>query len=354
MKKLIKLLSLLTVVVLMLSSCEGPMGPAGANGADGADGDNGIDANATCTLCHNNDAIIEVKVAQWEESVHATGENAAYANRSGCVQCHTSQGFLEAVAEGSTAAISIPSDPMQINCYTCHKIHDTYTDDDWALTKPGAETLILKYAGADVIWDKGNSNQCVACHQARDVSPLPVVDGDDFEITSERMGPHHAPMANMVLGKMPFELPGDDFPAENPHSSDNGCITCHLATPYGYLAGGHNMSVTYDSHGTETLLTTGCLTCHTSYTATTISAKLAELKDEVATKLSTLEAQLIEAGIYSTDTELAIKGTFNANAVMAYLNYNTIKEDKSYGAHNPGYTKTMLDNSITAMNALGF
>ncbi len=351
MKKLIKLIPVLTGAILLLASCEGPMGPAGANGADGEDG---IDANATCTLCHNNDAVIEVKVAQWEESVHATGENAAYANRAGCVQCHTSQGFLEAVAEGSTADISIPSDPMQINCYTCHKIHDTYTTDDWALTKPDAETLILKYAGASVIWDKGNSNQCVACHQARDVTPLPVIDGPDFEITSERVGPHHAPMANMVLGKLPFELPGDDFPAENPHSSDNGCITCHLATPYGYQAGGHNMGMAYDSHGTETLNTTGCLTCHTTYTAATISAKFAELETEVLAKLDELEAQLVAAGVYSTETELAVKGTFDANAVMAYLNYNSVKEDKSFGAHNPGYIKTMLDNSIAAMTSLGY
>ena len=355
MKKLIRLMSLLTIAGFFLTSCEGPMGPAGANGENGADGANGIDANATCTQCHSSSAVIETKLAQWGESVHATGVNAAYADRNGCVQCHTSQGFLEYVATGSDQGLAIPTDPMQINCYTCHKIHDTFTDDDWALTKPGAQELILKYAGATVTYDKGNSNQCVACHQARDVSPMPVVDADSYTVASNRVGVHHAPMSNFLLGKIPFELPGADYPTGNAHSTDAGCITCHMAKPYGYMAGGHNMSMTYEVHGAETLNTNGCLaTCHPSQTATTLSANFADLEEEVTTKLETLKTQLIAAGIYDTSNDLAIPGTFKANVALAYLNYDAVVQDKSFGAHNPGYIKTLLDNSITAMTALGY
>ena len=125
-----------------------------------------------------------------------------------------------------------------------------------------------------------------------------------------------------------------------------------MSTPYGYQAGGHNMGVWYDSHGTETMLKTGCTTCHTN--STTLSTLIASLTVEIEDKMSTLEAQLIAAGIYNTDTELANKGTFKANAVLAYLNFNTIKEDRSNGVHNPGYIKTLLDNSIAAMEALGY
>ncbi len=343
----------MTIAGFMLTSCEGPAGPAGPAGADGTDGTDGIDANATCTLCHSSTAALEAKIAQWEKSLHATGEDAAYANRVTCVQCHTSQGFLEAVAEGSTANISIPTNPMQINCYTCHKIHDTFTDDDWALTKPGAEQLILKYAGAVVTYNKGNSNQCVACHQARDVV-APAIDGDDFVIASNntRLGVHHAPMSNFLLGKIPFELPGTAAPSTNPHLDNDGCITCHMATPYGYLAGGHNMGMSYDSHGTETLLSTGCLTCHTTYTATTITEKLNVLREEVSSKLADLETQLTTYGIYNPANGLANPGTYKANAVLAYLNFNAVNEDKSLGVHNPEYTKVLLDNSIAAMTAI--
>jgi len=336
----IKIFCLGISVCAILSSCEGPRGLAGQ------------DANETCKQCHNKDAVIENIKAQWGESTHALGGNAAYANRAGCVQCHTSQGFLEYIAEGSTADISVPESPMQINCYTCHKIHDTYTTDDWELTNPEAQVLEVKYAGADVTWDKGNSNQCVFCHQSRNVSPAPTQGGADFQITNSRMGPHHGPNANLILGKTPFELSGTAYPATNPHSTAAGCLTCHMSTPYGYYAGGHNMGVWYDSHGTETMLKTGCTSCHTD--ATALTAKITTLQNDVTTKLTTLRGQLTAAGIYNASSGLAKTGTFKANAVLAYLNYNTVTEDRSKGLHNPGYVKALLDNSIAAMTALGY
>jgi hypothetical protein len=353
MKTLLKLLTLLTITGFILTSCEGPMGPAGEDGTDGIDG---IDATASCLECHNNDALVGLKVAQWETSMHATGGNAAYANRTGCVQCHTSQGFLEYVAEGSTAAISVPAEPMQINCYTCHKIHSTFTESDWDLTKPGAQTLNVKYAGADVVWDKGSSNQCVACHQSFAISPAPVLDGPDFEITNTRMGTHHGPMANLVLGKTAFELSGTAYPTTNVHSTGAGCVTCHMATPYGYQAGGHNMGMEYDSHGTAKMLYTGCAACHdvTPAGVAAFDAKIAATHANIEAKLEALKNQLIEAGIFNTGTNLANKGTFKANAVYAYINFNMIEEDRSLGIHNPVYTKVLLDNSIAAMTTLGY
>ncbi|MRR21113.1 collagen-like protein [bacterium] len=353
MKNSLKIVTLLVSAVLAMSSCEGPMGPTGADGAKGDKGDKG-DPGTTlaCAECHNNNAQVPLVSAQWSTSIHATGGNAGYANRSGCVQCHTSQGFLEYVAEGSTAAISVPESPSQITCYTCHKIHKTYSDDDWALTKPGAQTLDVKYNGADVIWDKGSSNQCAFCHQSRPVSPAPTVGGPDFTITSSRIGPHHGPNTNLILGKTPFELPGTAVPATNPHSTSSGCITCHMSTPYGYTAGGHNMGIMYDSHGTETMLKTGCTTCHTN--AANLTSMIASLTSDVEEKMADLEAQLIAAGIYNPTTGLANTGTFKANAVLAYLNYNTIKEDRSNGVHNPQYIEVLLENSIAAMTTLGY
>ena len=115
------------------------------------------------------------------------------------------------------------------------------------------------------------------------------------------------------------------------------------------------MSMTYSAHGgPETLNAPGCLTCHTTYTASTIATKFATLETEVTDRLATLKTQLIAAGIYDVSNDLAKTGTFKANAVMAYLNYNAVVEDKSFGAHNPTYIKTLLDNSIAAMTTLGF
>jgi hypothetical protein len=334
----------------LVASCEGP------RGLKGDTGDDGIDANVNCTQCHNNDAIISLKSAQWENSVHATGGNAAYANRSGCVQCHTSQGFLEYIAEGSAASITVPAEPMQINCYTCHKIHTTFTSADWAFTKPQAQTLDVKYAGADVVWDKGTSNQCVACHQERPVSPAPVANGADFTITSNRIGPHHAPNSNIILGKTPFEV-GAGYPTTNTHSTTKGCVTCHMATPYGYLAGGHNMAMEYDSHGTITRLVSGCTPCHdisSTSALTAFNTKISNFQTSIQAKLDSLETKLVAAGVYDASTDLPKTGTFKANAVLAWLNFNTVVEDKSLGVHNPAYIRKLLRTSIDAMKTLGY
>ncbi|TFH48808.1 MAG: hypothetical protein E4G92_02940 [Bacteroidia bacterium] len=358
MKRSLKFISLLVMTGMVMASCEGPMGPIGAQGEKGDKGDPGTPGSTlACAECHNTDDQIVAFSAQWSESTHANGGNAAYANRSGCAQCHTSQGFSQHVAGVADNNIVPPTNPLQINCFTCHKIHETYTDDDWSFTKPGAETLAVKYAGADVIWDKGNSNQCVFCHQERPISPAPIANGPDFAITSSRIGPHHGPNANLILGKHPFELGTGYGPTANPHSTNSGCITCHMSDPYGYTAGGHNMGMKYDSHGTETRLNTGCATCHdisTTALATAFNTKINTFQALIQSKLDDLEGQLIAAGIYNVSSELAKTGTFKANAVMAYINYNTIKEDRSLGVHNPNYTKVLLDNSSAALTTLGY
>jgi hypothetical protein len=353
MKITSKFLTLITVAGVMLASCEGPRGLPGENGADGKDG---IDANANCTQCHNNDAVVETRIAQWDNSIHATGENAAYANRVGCNQCHTSQGFLQSVATGTTDNIPVFSEPQQINCYTCHDIHKTFTASDWTLTSAEPKTLMVQYKGADVIYDHGTSNQCVSCHQARVVDPMPVFNGPDFAVTNSRIGAHHGPQSNLLLGKSAFQIAGSaTYPSASPHAGPDGCVACHMATPYGYMAGGHTWNMMYSAHeGPETLNANGCLTCHTTATATTIAADLAELQTEVSELLEKLGSQLATYGILNTSNGLAKTGTFKANAVMAYLSYNMVEEDRSEGAHNPGYIKAMLDNAITTMTDLGY
>ena len=357
MKNLIKLFSILCAAGLILVSCEGPagpVGPAGTNGTNGTNGVDGKDANENCIQCHNNDAVIETKLAQWENSVHATGGNAGYCNRDGCLQCHVSQGFLQAVATGSTSNLDVPDEPQQQNCYTCHKIHTTFTAADWALTKPGAETMLEQHGGADVTYDLGTSNQCVACHQAWALDPAPVKDGPDFEITSTHWGVHHGPQANMLLGTFQYEVEGTAFPTSNPHAAGDGCVNCHMATPYGYVAGGHSWTMTYDVHGTETLLTTGCLVsgCHSS--STTLNTLLTSLHTAIEGKMDSLATMLDEAGLWDLAAGSPIAGTFGANEVLNFLTFNTVEEDRSEGVHNPEYIKTLLDNSIASMIALGY
>jgi hypothetical protein len=163
MKKKLSMLSLLGGIAILfvgaviLSSCEGP---AGANGTNGT---NGADANSTCILCHCDDQVIVTKSKQYHYSAHNTGHTSGYTNRSfgpdyNCASCHTSQGFLDNLVGASNVPYS---DVTQPNCYTCHSIHDTYTEADWGLTHPDATDPMTGSTAVDL----GNGNQCTQCHR---------------------------------------------------------------------------------------------------------------------------------------------------------------------------------------------
>ncbi len=336
---------------VVLYSCEGPAGKDGVNGQDGIDGATGT---AQCQVCHNKDQDMAIKVDQYNASFHANGENAAYANRTGCTKCHTSQGFVDFATTGTPAASY--TNPLQQNCYTCHQVHKTYTTADWTLTTSTA-VVLEHHTGTDATkytYNKGNSNLCANCHQGRTLSPaLPAVGGADVNLANNRWGTHHGPMANVLIGNGGYEVTGSVSYSTNVHASiTTGCVNCHMATPYGTMAGGHNLGMVFDQHGTELLNITGCSPCHANGTTAEQSAlrlKVTNFQATTQTLLNTLEAKLITAGIYDAATGLNKLGTFSANVAGAYINYQTVKEDKSLGVHNPQYTKALLQNAIDAL-----
>lgn len=329
-----------------LYSCEGPAGK------DGVNGQAGIDGTAVCQECHSSDQAMAVKVAQYNGSFHATSDNAAYANNSSaaCTQCHVSQGFIDYIKNGKVENTAKYSDPLQPNCYTCHsKIHTTYTEADWALTTTAPVTMTL--GGAT--FDKGNGNLCANCHQARALNPaMPELTATaDVNITSTRWGTHHGPMANVLIGKGLYEVAGTLTYGTNVHGSiADGCITCHMATPYGTMAGGHSLGMEYDSHGTIKKNFNGCTSCHTD--AAALNTKVIAFQASTQAKLDELQALLVAQNVYNATTGLIkATGAYTPKRIGAYLNYQTVKEDKSLGIHNPAYTKALLQNSIEALSA---
>jgi len=341
---------------MIIVACEGPMGPAGEDGLDGTNGTNGtngVDGTAKCSTCHNNSAVIVAKQLQYENSTHAMNDNAAYANRvapaNDCSKCHTSQGFLDFQEDGAfDVAFSSTmqyEDPQQPNCYTCHETHKNFDATDWDLTYNGTHNLLLD----NTAFNKGDANLCSKCHQARAVSPMPVVGGADVVLTSDRWGTHHGPVANMIKGSGLYAKPGSvAYPTSAAHYAMDACVTCHMANAYGSLGGGHTMNMEYDVHGTATLNLEGCVSCHADLTA--LKLKITTLQSDVSAKLATLEGLLITANIYNAATGLNKTGTFTADVTGAYLNYQSILEDRSLGVHNPAYIKALLDNSIQALS----
>jgi len=344
MKKLITLLMIVPVLVLAMiiaTSCtkEGEQGPKGEDGINGTDG------TATCGQCHDNTEFLYARITQWEKSGHAAG--MTYERNGGeCAICHTSQGFkgnldgsYDYEAEGASIA-----NPNPVNCYTCHNIHTDYTTDDYGFVVTEAPAL-RNVTGE--IFDFGNGNTCANCHQGRTVDPFPVAGGDDVTFTTSRYGVHHGPQANTVAGLGLFEI-GTVTSAHQHQNVENTCAGCHMQDPYGGQAGGHTFSMTYTYHGSDAVWVEGCLGCHVEGDDA-LHTKTEELMAEIEAQLLVLKALLDEAGITEPGSDSSVGGTYPAEVAGACLNYKAITEDRSLGVHNPNYIRTLLANSIAAL-----
>lgn len=366
--------AILIAGAVILSSCEGPAGADGADGADGVDGvdgQDGQDTNSTCILCHSDDQVIVTKSKQYDNSAHNTGHTSGYTNRSfgatyDCAGCHTSQGFLAALAAGSSSPPY--ADITQPNCYTCHSIHDTYTEADWALTNGDPTVPFTNDAYGSPAVDLGTGNQCTRCHQfsARylatdslwtdfDLGTSTVTIPEDGSM--KRVGVHHAPQYNIVANMDLFEFTGSlDYPESNHITTwaADGCVTCHMNDGFGDLTG-HSMAMTYDWHGEENYhWSSSCTTCHTEGgDGEELDDKVETLMPEIEGLLEDLYDLLLAEGILypegDDDEYLMAPGVWSTSLTAAHVNYNAIREDRSLGFHNPDYIRAILTNTIEAL-----
>jgi hypothetical protein len=330
------------VSLIVVSACtkEGPAGPPGKDGEDGIDGQDG---NATCGVCHDNSELVETKILQWGASIHATGGNYER-NGADCAPCHTSQGFKEVLQTGAQATAATVQDPSNINCYTCHFIHDTYTVDDWALRTAAPVTLWIDPA---VTLDFGNGNLCVNCHQPR-VATLPDVNNPDgdYAVTNSRFGPHHGPQSTVLTGNA-FYMVGSGYTNSMHEDTPGGCIGCHMADAFGSQAGGHSFNITYEYHGATEYNLLGCVECHGS--VDDAEAAIEEWEPEFLDLMTQLGTILVGEGIYNVNTGLANTGTYSNKVAGAYWNFITLVEDRSAGIHNPKFVKKVLENTIASL-----
>jgi hypothetical protein len=361
MKELSTLVGL-AFFALLIVGCEGPQGAtgaAGADGTDGTDGTNGINAAETCTDCHVDDVELWVRQAQYANSLHGTGETverggAAYDNTdNSCAKCHSHDGFALFVEDGTTVSSGFDN-PARINCRSCHMIHTSYTQADWGLSINTPVTLDFDGSTADF---GSVANLCVNCHQARAVSPMPVVDGAAVTLSSSRYGTHHGPQTQVVGGTGLFEF-GNITVTGGPNTHGNTtsnaavCAGCHMYEPaWGDEAGGHTWSMEYDYHGTTEDFIQPCNQsgCHSSvadfdYAGVHTCVENALL--DLATYLENTPAAAPN-GIKRTTGMYINAGTYSANLAAAFLNLQNIEEDRSHGVHNPAYAKQVLEDTFT-------
>ncbi|SYZ73033.1 conserved exported hypothetical protein [Candidatus Zixiibacteriota bacterium] len=301
----------------------------------------------SCFTCHgDSDSRLIQAEGEYANSVHASGTTVDYANRAGCGRCHSDNGFLDYLATGSDDA---PYDhPAAIHCFTCHAPH---TSGNLNLRTTAAVTL-----ANGVSFDHGEGNLCANCHQAR--MGANAIASDDYQITSNRWGPHHSMQADILNGTNCYEIEGYTY-NKSPHATQvtNACIGCHMANPQvhdGYMVGGHSWNMVDEESGSD--LSSVCTTCHT----TAESFDYDSIQTDVVAMMDTLRTQLIDFGVLtftqgsylpnvpSGDT-LTIADKNVAGCLFDYL---MIEGDRSEGVHNPAYVRSVLGNSIDYMNGV--
>ncbi len=360
MRRRLPLLVAAVFLVPLVTGCEGPVGPEGPAGAQGAQGPAGPqgpvgpigpagqDATQTCTQCHTNNVGLFAKQVQYEQSTHRLGGNFERATTS-CAPCHTHQGFLERIATGGTSTAATILDPAPINCRTCHQIHTTYTNADYALTVSGPNAMVFNPTqGPNDLGEIGNL--CSQCHQGRSLNPVPVPGGADVTVTSSRYGYHHGPQGQVVAGVGGFDLGGGATEGPmahgNPGINQGTCGTCHMGEAFGEQAGGHTWKMTYEYRGRDNDNVAGCEPCHSSIDDFDYN----DVQTTVAALMEELRVELVRIGIKRDgDNWYANAGTWPADVAAAQVNYQMVGEDRSLGVHNPGYVIPLLQGSVAKM-----
>jgi hypothetical protein len=340
-KKTIILACTLTIALFFLAACAGPagqvgpagpagpVGPAGPAGAAGANGTSPTAKDLTCTQCHNDTTLIDGPATSYSTSVHATGiAFGIAANRSTCTGCHTGVGFSDRIAAAITNPdkfTTVYANPTRIDCRTCHKIHTTYTKDDFALETTAAVPL---YALQGATYDGGLGNLCANCHQGRTAIPAAAADGT-INVDSTHWGAHHGPESDMLLG---VGGSPDVQGAPSPHykTVKDTCVACHM--------GGEAVNHTFVPNVAY------CQTCHAG-------AKDFDMKGAVTAldaKVAAVQKGLTTAGLLDAKGGIVV-GSFPAAKASALWNYLLITEDKSHGVHNMDYANALMDAALAAL-----
>lgn len=339
------LLGALVLAAVLIAACgtPGPQGEPGPAGPQGEPGPMPAPSELTCTECHNDTTLIVSKQAQFKEtSVHGTGEAFIRGETTACAGCHGSEGTKARINAGllpHDASVEGVVNVSPFNCRTCHNIHTTYTDEDWALTG-GGQAVKMEYT--DGTFDGGAGNLCANCHQIR--NPKPEVKDGNVAVASSRYGTHYGVESQMLLGEGGLGLADD--PSPHYKDVDDTCVTCHM--------GG-------ESNHTYLPKVARCQECHSD--AENFDVK--GVQTEVKAMLEELHTIFVDTKLLNPETDLwgiwdgskFVNPSADAPLVVpeavanAMWNYKFVTYDQSNGVHNTEYAKALLEAALETMRA---
>jgi len=241
----------------------------------------------------------------------------------------------------------------------------------------------------------GKSISCVACHNphgsATAVNPAALrLDGPDQLCATCHEEKWHQVLLRKTAAKKgsAYEYPGSDYSAKNPHLTYGTCVFCHMNNTVEIVdeqgvraVGGHTMRMRaqgtapdlggfgprYDDKNEmrpgdtagNIVNTAPCLDCHAgaeSFNINNFQADIFTLWLELGELLRDRNGGVLPG--YRPGDKCAVchrGGTlpfYNDPLLIlenAYTNYKLVGNDRSWGIHNPAYTRQLLVDSINSL-----
>ncbi|SNB47898.1 CxxxxCH/CxxCH domain-containing protein [Geobacter sp. DSM 9736] len=324
-----------------------------------------ITTQSTCADCHNTTANNKTIRQQWAGSSHGDTTGLAWINydfktRAGCVQCHTTTGFVTFSTARKTSAWGVASDKSKetLTCRGCHS--DVASGAVRNVTRSNPFDVETTYQNVEM----STSNICSNCHSGRNngVSIQSKVGTSDFTNLAF-ISPHYLSAAGSVQGKTAFHFPGRTYTgfADNAHGkvgmgNANGtgttgpCVACHMTSGEKHTF----EPISTASNGAITKITsTSCTKCHnTSLPAVTLDTKRVDFNSALNVLRAALAART--PAIIVTDAYPYVSnrnwgtGQAGANLMGATFNLKLFITEPGAYAHNPAYAKQIIADSIEA------
>ncbi|MGO8701546.1 MAG: multiheme c-type cytochrome [Limisphaerales bacterium] len=331
-------------------NCHGPAGPHAANPADPLVRPRVEVAATVCGGCHSDPR--HPTYEEWTNSAHAqVVEDMNPASRiDACGRCHSGTVRLSLL---ENMALPAGDADIGIVCATCHDPHQTNAYPA-QLRNPVASTndYFMPANGTFASSYNPEINICAQCHNHAGAS-----------WTNNACEPHHSLQYNMLLGSVgelssglaPYQ------PATHALAITNQCVGCHMQTSS--FVSDSQPAVTGHSFKVETY--TLCLNCHSlpeqtvAFTTSDVSNQVQQVKsllDDWATNKA--PAALAKYGVlaweYTTPGGLSSGGPgpnaaeqalIPENIRKARFNLYLVRNDGSFGVHNPHFTINLLQTA---------
>ena len=315
-----------------------------------------ITTRSTCMDCHFDSPANLANRGQWAKSGHANTRSPAWTSNdfktmAGCVQCHTTTGFIAYSTGKVTAAWGVASDKGTKELLTCVGCHTDISTGTVAMVTPVRPFAHDTYLNKDV----HESNLCMDCHSGANNGKSIV--SNNFT-NQQFIAPHSLSAGGTIHGKSGYHFTSGgktySFYSSNSHrrigmgnvngTGFNGpCVACHMSATEKHRF----MPVTIDASGAITgLTTTLCADCHINSLTVPV---LATDQTDYDNALNVLKAMLTYKGfVFNLNLEVFFANTDwgNADTMGAAFNYVLFLKEPGAYAHNPAYARTLITDSV--------